>query len=256
MSVTRMQALCGVILVGLALGTPSRAQSDVTVTPLAESPSPVVEALPEAGAKAVAGDAAVGQGKAAVCGACHGMDGNSTDPQYPKLAGQHERYIARHLTLFKSGERSNPIMLGFAAALSAQDMRDLGAWFASQKVSPGLADDTMIQDGPYAGQKFWQVGEALWRGGNAARGIPACAACHGPTGAGNPGPPYPALAGQHARYTADMLHRFREGTSYGKGDNANEVMRGVASMLTDTEIDALASFIEGLHEREAVASAE
>lgn len=256
MSVTRMQALCGSILVGLALGAPSYAQSGAAVTPLAEAPAPVAEALPEPGAKAVAGDVAAGQGKAAVCGACHGMDGNSADPQYPKLAGQHERYIARHLAMFKSGERSNPIMLGFASALSAQDMRDLGAWFASQTASPGVADDTLIQDGANAGKKFWQVGAALWRGGDAARGIPACAACHGPTGTGNPGPPYPALAGQHARYTADMLRRFRQGTSYGSGDNANEVMKGVASMLTDVEIDALASFAEGLHERETVASAK
>src|SRR3546814_312575 len=162
-----------------------------------------------------AGDAVAGQAKAAVCGACHGMDGNSTDPQYPKLAGQHERYIARHLALFKSGERANAIMLGMAAAVSAQDARDLGTWFASQQIVPGVADDTIITSGPNSGKKFYQVGEALFRGGDAKRGIPACSSCHGPTGRGNPGPPYPSLAGQHARYSADMLRRFRDGVSYG-----------------------------------------
>jgi len=144
------------------------------------------------------GTAATGATKAAVCAACHGADGNSADPQYPKLAGQHENYIARHLMLFKSGERSNPIMLGFASMLSPQDMRDIGAHFAAQTSRPGVADDSVIAEGPHAGKKFYQVGEALYRGGDTARGIPACLACHGPDGVGNPGPAYPRIAGQHA----------------------------------------------------------
>src|SRR5690606_17517871 len=130
-------------------------------------------------------DAAAGESKAAVCAACHSTDGNGTDPQYPKLAGQHERYIARHLALYKSGERNNPIMLGFAATLSPQDMRDLGAYFASKQIAPGMADDGVIADGPNAGKKFYEVGQALYRGGDTERGIAACIGCHGPSGRGN-----------------------------------------------------------------------
>src|SRR5690606_31228770 len=118
-------------------------------------------------------------------------DGNSSDPQYPKLAGQHERYIARQLSLYKSMERDNAIMLGFAATLSAQDMRDLGAYFASQKVVPGVADDSTIAEGPNAGMKFYQLGERLYRFGKADGSVPACTACHGPSGAGNPGSAWP-----------------------------------------------------------------
>jgi cytochrome c553 len=176
------------------------------------------------------------------------MDGNSADPQYPKLAGQHERYTARHLALYKSGERNNAIMLGFAAMLSPQDMRDIGAYFASQTVRPGLADESVISSGPNQGRKFYQVGEKLYLGGDLERGIPACAACHGPAGHGNPGPAYPSLSGQHATYTAAQLNLFRDGTVHGRGDNANAVMSGVARYLTDEEIQALATYIEGLHE--------
>ena len=179
--------------------------------------------------------------------ACHGIDGNSSDPQYPKLAGQHEHYLARHLALYKTGERENAIMRGFAMMLSPQDMRDLGAYFSSQSVMPGLADESVIAEGPYQGRKFYEVGESLYRGGDLERGIPACLACHGPTGLGNPGPAYPAVGGQHANYTVQQLTAFRDGAVYGDGDNANEVMAGVARYLTDEEIQALASYIEGLH---------
>jgi len=110
-----------------------------------------------------------------------------------------------------------------------------------------VAEETPISSGPNSGKKFYQVGENLYRGGDAMRGIPACAACHGPTGRGNPGPAYPSLAGQHARYSADLLRRYRDGVSYGNGENGNEVMKGVATLLTDEEIDSLASYIEGLH---------
>lgn len=248
MTPSRNLAIIGLLLASALFAPAALAQSDAaTITPIAEAPAAPVRELATADQVVMAGDAAAGQAKAAVCGACHGIDGNSADPQYPKLAGQHERYIARHLGLFKSGERANPIMLGFAAMLSAQDARDLGAWFASQTALPGVADESPITSGPNSGKKFYQVGENLYRGGDAMRGIPACAACHGPTGRGNPGPPYPSLAGQHARYSADLLRRYREGASYGSGENGNEVMKGVATLLTDEEIDSLASYIEGLH---------
>jgi cytochrome c553 len=182
------------------------------------------------------GDAQAGATKAAVCGACHGMDGNSVDPQYPKLAGQHAAYIARHLALYKSGERENAIMAGFATVLSEQDMLDLGAHFATLDVTPGIADESMVE-----------TGQRLYRGGDADRELPACIACHGPTGKGNPLVPYPAIAGQHAAYTADMLRRYRDGAVYGESAGSAVAMAAVAAELTDAEIEALASYLEGLH---------
>ncbi len=240
----------------------------LTASAFAQDPAPEVSAVAEPAPAAVAeltdphaqaapGDAAAGANKAAVCAACHGMDGNSADPQYPKLAGQHEAYIARHLALFKAGERVNAIMLGFAAGLSAQDMRDLGAFYASKATLPGTADDAPIADpaSPNVGKPFYEVGQTLYRGGDAARGIPACLACHGPAGHGIPGPSYPSLAGQHAQYTADMLRRYRGGEVHGRGDNASPIMASVAAQLTDEEIEALATFIEGLHAAPATAAA-
>lgn len=183
------------------------------------------------------GDAEAGAGKAAVCAACHGLDGNSSDPQYPKLAGQHAAYTANHLELYKSGERENAIMAGFATVLSSEDMQDIGAYFATQTVQAGVADETMVEQA-----------QALYRGGDAERGIPACMACHGPGGGGNPLVPYPAVGGQHANYSADMLRRYRDGAAYGDSANA-AVMAAVAEQLSDAEIDSLASYLEGLHTR-------
>lgn len=233
-----------------AVMVPEQAIAQPEVTPVPEqAPAAAVE-LTDAHAQAAPGDAERGSAKAAVCAACHGMDGNSADPMYPKLAGQHERYIARQLALFKTGERDNAIMMGFAAPLSPQDMRDLGAHYARQVVVPGVADETVVADGPAAGDKFYQIGERIYRGGDAERGLPACLACHGPAGNGNPGPAYAQLAGQHAAYTADMLTRYRNGTVYGEGPQAG-IMAGVAKYLTDQEIQALATYIEGLHEAES-----
>jgi cytochrome c553 len=238
------------------------AQEAATVTPAPEqAPAPAV-VLEADNTPATWGDATAGAGKAAACAACHGLDGNSSDPQYPKLAGQHERYIARQLALYKSGERENPIMLGFAATLSAQDMRDIGAYFASQKVVPGVADDSLIDQGPNQGRQFYAVGEKLYRAGKSDGSVPACQACHGPTGTGNPGPAWPSLGGQHAGYTATALTAFRDGEVWGKDANANAIMAGVAAQLSDEEIQALATYIEGLHNvadapsAEAVAEAE
>ncbi len=220
-----------------------------TVSPLPATPATPAAALTDAHALAKPGDAKAGQTKAGACAACHGLDGNSSDAQYPKLAAQHERYIARQLAMFKTGtERQNPIMMGMASAVTPQDMRDIGAYFASQKILPGVADDTVIKDGPNKGMKFYAVGERLYRGGDAARGVPACMACHGPTGAGNPGPAYPNLGGQHASYVSAKLTAFRGGLVWGQGgDYANAVMAGVSKNLTDEEIQALATYVQGLH---------
>ncbi len=211
--------------------------------PAAAAPAPVVADT----GPAKAGDPKAGQTKAGACAACHGLDGNSADPANPKLAGQHEQYIWRQLKLFKSGERENPIMLGMAATLTEQDMRDIGAYFGSQKVIAGVADEAVIAEGPNAGKKFYQIGENIYRGGKPSAGVPACAACHGPAGAGMPGPSYPAVGGQHAAYVAARLTAFRDGMVWGKDKNANVIMSQAAKGLSDEEIQGLASYLQGLH---------
>lgn len=182
------------------------------------------------------GDADAGQGKAAVCAACHGIDGNSIIPNWPKIAGQHESYLQRQITLIKSGDRPVPEMAGIVINLSDQDIADLAAYFSSQTSSAGLADETLLASG-----------QMLYRSGNADTDIPACMSCHGPVGEGNPLSGYPALAGQHSVYTAKMLTGFREGVVWGDEDASSAVMTGVANRLTDPEIKAVASYIQGLY---------
>ena len=133
------------------------------------------------------GDASAGQAKSAICAACHGADGNSSVPNWPKLAGQHANYIARQMTLIKSGDRPVPEMMGFVAGLSDQDIQDLAAWYSSQTSNGGIADESLVA-----------LGERIYKAGNANSGVPACMSCHGPAGEGNPLSLYPALAGQHA----------------------------------------------------------
>jgi len=185
------------------------------------------------------GNAAAGQGKAAICAACHGTDGNSTVPQWPKLAGQHADYIVRQFSLIKAGARPVPEMVGIVAGISEQDIADISAWFSSQKIKGGVADESLVA----AGQK-------LWRAGNAKSGVPACMACHGPAGEGIPFAGYPALRGQHAVYVASMLKRFRSGENWGEKDTNSHMMDGVAAALRDEEINAVASYVEGLYRRE------
>lgn len=225
-----------------------------TTVPLPEE-APVEAAPLEASAVADVADAEWGDPErgatlAGTCAACHGLDGNSTVRDiYPSIAGQSERYVARQLALFKSGERVNAIMQPFAAPLSAQDMRDLGAYFARQKAGAGIADDTVVESGPYAGMKFFEIGQQLFRGGDRERDIPACMGCHGPTGAGNPGPPYPHVGGQAAWYTARRLQEYRAGTTNERDSDLFDIMHTVAERLTDEEIQALASYMAGLHPR-------
>jgi len=182
------------------------------------------------------GDATAGQAKAAICAACHGPDGNSAVPQWPKLAGQHEQYLTRQTSLIKSGARPVPEMAGIVAGLTETDFQNISAFFASQKRSAGVADEALVASG-----------ETLWRAGRATSGVPACMACHGPAGEGNPLAGYPALAGQHSVYTTSMLKRFRSGEHWGEKDANSIVMNGVAAELTDEDINALASYIEGLY---------
>ena len=184
------------------------------------------------------GDAAAGQAKSAVCAACHGADGNSMVPNWPKLAGQHEQYLVRQILLIQSAARMVPEMMAIVPGLSAQDIADLAAYFSSQANAGGVADESRVA-----------LGEQIFRAGNAESGVPACMACHGPAGEGNPLAGYPALAGQQAVYTANILNRFRAGENWGEEDAASQVMNGVAAELTDDEIDAVASYIQGLYHR-------
>ena len=182
------------------------------------------------------GDADAGQGKSAVCAACHGADGNSMVPIWPKIAGQHAPYLERQLGLIKSGDRPVPEMAGIVAGLNDQDMADLAAYFSTQTHKSGLADEATRA-----------VGERLYRAGNSQTDVAACMACHGPAGEGNPLVPYPSLAGQHAAYTEKMLKGFRDGSRWGVEDESSKIMVDVAFRLTDEEISAVAAYIQGLH---------
>jgi len=246
-------------IAGLAIvAVAAAAYAQTTVTPLPDN-APVQTAPLDGAAvadlaKARWGDPQKGAALAGACAACHGLDGNSeADPNlYPRIAGQSERYIARQLALFKSGQRSGgnaALMIPYAQPLSAQDMRDLGAHYATQKAGAGIADDAVIASGPNQGLKFYEVGQQLFRSGDAQRGIPACMACHGPAGAGNPGPAYPHIAGQQAWYTARRLEEYRGGTTTEQDPALFEVMAAVAKSLTDEEIQALGSYLQGLHPR-------
>jgi len=196
------------------------------------------------------GDPEAGAALAATCAACHGMDGKATVRDiYPSMGGQSERYMAHQLALYKTGQRQSPIMAPFAQMLSGQDMRDVGAYYATQETDSGLADDTEVASGPYEGLKFYEIGQQLFHGGDADRGIPACMACHGPTGAGNPGPAYPQVSGQPSWYAVQRLQEYRDGATLQQDTHLFDIMAQVASDLTDEEIQALASYMEGLHPR-------
>lgn len=240
----------GIGLAALAAAAVAYAQTEVTPIPETApvETAPLEPAAPEA--PATWGDPQNGQALAATCAACHGVDGNSPIAMYPRLAGQSEMYIADQIARFKSGERSDgmaALMKPFADMLSAQDARDVGAWFATQKSGAGVADDTVVASGPYEGLRFYEVGQQLYRSGDADRGIPACMACHGPDGSGNPGPAYPHVGGQHASYTQQRLEIFRSGTGAETGNNMFQVMANIATRLSEEEIGALASYMEGLH---------
>ena len=181
-----------------------------------------------------AGDAKAGQAKAAVCGACHGADGNSMAPNFPKLAGQGERYLLKQMHDIKDGKRTVLEMTGLLTNLSDQDLADIAAYFASQKGSVGAADPKIVARG-----------EDLFRGGNLAEGMPACTGCHNPAGQGNAEAGFPHLGGQHAAYTAKQLTAFREGERTNDGDAM--IMRSIAAKLSNKDIAAISSYIEGLH---------
>jgi cbb3-type cytochrome c oxidase subunit III len=182
-------------------------------------------------AKAVKLDLAKGEATfTTVCAACHGPDGNSLTPAYPKLAQQHPEYLVKQLREFKSGKRVNPLMVGLASMLSDEDMKNVAYWVAANKAKAGSASDKALV----------QLGERIYRGGIADRQIPACAGCHSPNGAGIPAQ-YPRLSGQHGDYAAAQLTAFRDGVR----QNSLQ-MTQVAAKLNDREIKAVADYVAGL----------
>jgi cytochrome c553 len=180
-----------------------------------------------------AGDAAAGEAKSATCAGCHGPQGNSAAPTFPKLSGQGAAYIAKQLHDFKRGARKNDMMAPMAMPLSDQDIADLAAYYAAQPVVVGSADPASVM-----------LGEKLYRGGAATRGVAACMSCHGPAGAGNDAAKFPALSGQHAAYTGAQLSAFQSGT---RTNDPNKMMGTVAGALTEDEIKAVSEYVAGLH---------
>ena len=179
------------------------------------------------------GDPAAGQAKSALCGSCHGVDGNSLMAMNPKLAGQSARYMVKQLQEFKSGARESAIMASMVLSLSDQDMEDIAAWYSSQQSTIQGANPESIE-----------LAERLYRAGNSEIAVAACSACHSPTGKGNAPAGFPLLSGQHAEYTLQQLKNFRSGARQNDG---SAMMRTVVERLTDKELEALASYVSGLN---------
>jgi len=198
-------------------------------------------AAPAAGS--VTGSAEAGATKAAVCTACHGVNGNSTNPEWPSIAGQNAVYIREQLTAIKTKVRNNPVMQPIVEPMTEQDFADVAAFFAAQTPAGLEADPS-----------YWKAGEALYKSGDATRQIPACAACHGPSGQGNPGAGYPQLRAQHAVYTVKQLqdyltkNRYRDATdpSKVKSTRNSAMMTTIAARLSPEDIRNLASYLQGL----------
>ena len=187
---------------------------------------------------AAAGDAAAGEAKAATCVACHGADGNSAAPTFPKLAGLGERYLLKQMQDIRDGARPVPTMVGQVDNMTDEDLADIAAFYASQARSGGQTNPDLVE-----------LGEQIYRGGISARNIPACASCHSPNGQGNAPAGFPPLAGQHADYIAAQLRAYRLGYEDESGrtnDGEAMIMRTTAFGLSDREIDAVASYASGL----------
>jgi cytochrome c553 len=208
-----------------AAATPASAQS----RPAAVTPDPYTDGSVQAGAA-----------KATMCFACHGPNGNSVSPVFPRLAGQNAVYIVEQLRAFRAGIRQNPMMSAMAAGLTDQDIDNLAVYFAAQTPTGLTADPTL-----------WKAGEALYRSGDAQRHVPACAACHGPTGQGNPAAGYPALRAQQSAYVVAQLEAYANGTRYSGADPAtampNSIMMfTIAKRLSPAQMQAVASYVQGL----------
>jgi cytochrome c553 len=175
------------------------------------------------------GSVEAGEAKSAVCGACHGPDGNSFNPEWPSLAGQHQGYLATQLAAFRDGERRNDLMSPMAMGLSDEDIQDLAAFFSAQQPAAKEADPELVADG-----------QRIFLGGDLERGVTACIACHGPTGQGNPLAGYPVVAGQHSTYTSATLK------AYAAGERPNPMMQEIAARMTAEDIRAVSAYLQGL----------
>lgn len=182
------------------------------------------------------GDADAGKEKTTACVACHGTDGNSANPEWPSIAGQHAGYLYEQMKHFKQPQgdsiRYNALMYGQMQALSDDDMKNVAAWYAGQDIKPGVADPELAERG-----------EHIYRGGIAEDNIPACIACHGPSGNGNAAAKYPKLASQHATYTVNQLKAYQSGE---RRSDANQVMRNIAAEMKEADMRAVAEYIQGL----------
>lgn len=185
------------------------------------------------GGAQAAGDAAAGQAKSALCSSCHGPDGNSVNPIWPKLAGQDAGYLAKQLRDYKSAKRQDAIMAGMAMAVQDADIDDVTAYFASQATAASEASKPELVE----------QGRTLYAGGNLDTGLTACAACHGPSGKGNPAAGFPVLASQHAPYVINQLQLFRDGA---RSNDMNSMMRDIAAKMSEQEIEAVAMYITTL----------
>lgn len=193
----------------------------------------MVAVLGWSGTALAAGSKEAGQTKAATCSACHGMDGNSVNPEWPSLAGQHASYVIRQVKSFRASQRQNVLMAPMASILTDQDIDDLAAWFSSQTPRPtGETEPSKLN-----------LGQRVYRAGSVSGKVPACAACHGPAGAGNPGAAYPRVGGQHATYVAAQLRAYKAGA---RSTDPNNMMRTIAARLSEDEIDAVASYLQGM----------
>jgi cytochrome c553 len=215
------------------------------VATLALSFAPLAAAEDAAAKEAapIVGSIEAGTPKAAVCTACHGLNGNSTNPEWPNLAGQNAAYIREQLAMFKAKKRNNPVMFPIVEPMSEQDFADVAAYFAAQTPTGLLADPS-----------YWKAGETLYKAGDVARGIPACSSCHGPSGMGNPASGYPAVRAQHSVYTVKQLQDYLTQNRYRDPADAATVhttrnsgmMTTIASRLSPEDIRNVASYLQGL----------
>lgn len=180
-----------------------------------------------------AGDASAGKAKAVACAACHGVDGNSPSDMFPKLAGQGEAYLVKQIADFKTGARNNAVMAPMVANLSDQDIADLAAYYAANKIQPGAVSEDLLN-----------AGKTMYRAGNKETAVPACMACHGPNGAGVPAAKWPALSGQYSSYIEAQLKAFADGS---RENDPNEMMRDIAAKMTADEMKAVSAYVSGLH---------
>lgn len=187
------------------------------------------------GGVAMAGDVSRGQELSGTCAACHGATGNSSNPAWPNLAGQHANYLYQQLVAYKEGDRVDPMMVQQVQDLDDQDMRDLAAFYAAQEPETGAADPELAD-----------LGEEIYRGGIPDKGVAACMACHGPAGGGMQAAGFPRIAGQQTSYTAAQLQKYRSGE---RTTDRNRMMRDIAERMSDEEIKAVSSYVHGLYRR-------